>query len=193
VNQQSEKQTNSRSYLTQVQNVWRSLSPTVQNEWSLFANLNPVFNRNNRNVKLNGYQLFIKYNTIRLHIGLSILTTIAYSTITNFPVSVSFQSYSGNLDVIFDSTFNATLYRALIMVSSAKNSSYPLRVRSYKLAQFSGYFSNRGFIHYSYLSLFAVLPAVGQWLPYRLSVIDLYQPVIREGFFSISIVESYTP
>jgi len=193
VNRQSEKQIFSRSNVVKVQTAWRQMSSTERNAWQLFANFNPVYNRNNKNVFLNGYQLFMKYNLIRLHCNLTILEAITYGTVTNLDVSVTFQRYDSSLDVIFDSAFNASDYRALLHVSNARSIDYPLKAKYYKLCQFSGYYANRGYIAAGWNSLFAGLPSVGQYIPYKITIIDLAMPIIREGFFDIAIIETYSP
>lgn len=189
VNQQTEKQTNSRSYVAQVQNAWRSLSSTDRNLWQLFANLQPVKNKNNFNVNLNAYQLFLKYNLIRIHCGFTILTTFTMDTITNLDPVCNFQVDGSNMYALLAPDFDEAIYGALIMVSSPKKSAYPVKARFYKYLPIESISENECYITNTYPALFGGLPPAGTYIPYKVTIFDLAQPLIREGFFDITLID----
>ena len=64
VNKNSSKQNSARRYLSELIIAWQGLSDTNKNLWENFSNFHPVLNKNNVNVNLTGYQLFLKYNLI---------------------------------------------------------------------------------------------------------------------------------
>jgi hypothetical protein len=190
VDSASIKQIASRGYVSQVQTAWRSLSDSGRNEWDIFANFKPVKNRNNSNVNLSGYQLFLKYNLIRLQAGYTILTSITYSQITNLDVAVSFlvdsiTDFVAFVDLNFDSN-----YGCLLMTSSPRNYSYPVKARSYKVLIPDYITNNTLHITQVFLDTFGVLPANLSWLAYKLIIFDIAQPVIREGYYDIAQVAS---
>jgi hypothetical protein len=63
----------SKTYMSIAVQAWHSLSESNRLLWNQYANYNPAFMRNDRSRSLSGYNLFVKYNCIRLAAGLSVL------------------------------------------------------------------------------------------------------------------------
>jgi len=82
----SQKQLDQRSILKQVQYAWQALSDSQKKAWQNFSAFSASFANHNPKSLLSGYNLFLKYNILRLTCGLSILSTVSFSVPT-FPSS----------------------------------------------------------------------------------------------------------
>jgi len=185
VDSASVKQIASRVYMSQVHAAWRSMSENERNAWDIFANFKPVRNRNNSNVNLTGYQLFLKYNLIRLQAGYTILTTITYSQITNLAVDMSFLVASPAVFVAFLTLDFSDDYGCLLMTSAPRSSNYPLKAKSYKVLIPDAIDENALYLSDVFVKTYGKIPTNPSWLSYKLTIFDIAQPVIREGFFDI--------
>jgi len=188
VNSASIKQIASRMYMSQVHAAWRSMSENERNAWDIFANFKPIKNKNNSNVNLTGYQLFLKYNLIRLQAGYTILTTITYSQITNLAVEVSFLVNSPTVFVAFLTLDFSDDYGCLLMSSAPRSSNYPLKAKSYKVLIPDAISNNTLILSDVFVATFGQFPTNPSWLSYKVTIFDIAQPVIREGFFDIARV-----
>jgi hypothetical protein len=185
VDSSTEKQILSRSFVSAIQNAWQSMTDAQRNEWSIFANFYPVLNKNNRNVKLTGGQLFMKYNLIRMNAGFSILTTIVYGNIQKFDTSVIFNWLNHELTATVDDGFDPAVWNVLFMISSPRPSGYPVKVKSYKLIPITDIFENHFYLTQDYFNLYSTVPGLGLFLAYKLTIFYMNMPVIQEGPFAI--------
>ena len=75
---QSPSQLLSNIYIAQCQAAWKSLTDAQRLEWSQYAEYNPALMKHNKTRRLNGVNLFCKYNLIRLQSGLAILSIATF-------------------------------------------------------------------------------------------------------------------
>jgi len=68
-----------KSYISLVQNTWASLTSEQQSSWDSFISFVPHYQHKNHKVQLTGFTLFLKYNLIRLHTNLDILTSFNFT------------------------------------------------------------------------------------------------------------------
>lgn len=188
VNTNSLKQNNARLYLSALISLWQSFTDTQRNEWALFANFYPTFNKHNKNVMLSGYQLFIKYNLIRMHAGYNPLTVITYGVIVKFSTAINIYRHNellfGELDVTFD--FNVA--SLLFMSGSPRSVNYPVKVKTYKAIQLATIFENYFYLNPNYANTFGYTPDAGLYLPYKITYFYLNMPVIQEGLFDNVVI-----
>jgi hypothetical protein len=75
----------SRHIFQQVSQVWGNMSGPTKQTWHNAAPTYPHYNKFGKATKINGYQLFIRLNTLLLTIGESIVTTASnYAQATNY-------------------------------------------------------------------------------------------------------------
>jgi hypothetical protein len=74
-------QLTARKYVAQVQSAWSALTEDERSQWSSFRSFVPSFQRKSKNVELTGFNLFLKYNLIRLHAGFEILTSFSFTSL----------------------------------------------------------------------------------------------------------------
>lgn len=186
VNKTSIKQSAARNYMNELQNQWHAFTDVQRNAYDLFANYYKSMNRNNKDVALSGYQLFLKYNALRLHTGLGILTTIIYGNIVKLNTQVQF--YWGNNELVasVDEDFDAAIYGCVFMAGAPKNTGYPVKANSYKLIQLTDIFLHYFYITQEYYTEYASVPGLGLFVPYKVTFFDLNQPVVQEGQYGIS-------
>jgi hypothetical protein len=190
----SELQMQAKGYVSQVQQSWAALSVDEQKAWQAFTAFTPVYQKGNKKVALSGYQLFLKYNLIRLHTGLAVLTSITYTTL-NFQVP-EFDLYvdpgvSPSLYFEFDSAIDPAVYGLLIKTTppvkgeSLRNDSR-LRVTTYNAI-------TGGNLDYdivnAYIAAFGLLPGNGDKLLCDFTLYSAIAPVIAAPVRVIATVQ----
>lgn len=190
VNHNSLKVIETNNFLAIIQNAWRAMSDNERNEWVLFANYNPVGNIHNRNVNLSGYQLFVKYNLLRLTGGYTLLTTITYGVYNSLSTSLEFWYLNHELAASLDSSFNGTVNGVVLHASSPKYTGYPVLAKSYKVISPDEVFETYLFLTQSYFAQYAMVPGLGLYIPYKLVFFHLTMPVMQIGQFNIGLIVS---
>jgi hypothetical protein len=190
VDKASIKQSAARNYMAELQNQWRGFTDVQRNAYDLFANYYPVKNRNNQNVYLSGYQLFLKYNLLRLHTGLGVLSSITYGNIVKLNTDVQF--YWGNNELVasVDDSFDAAVFGCVFMASAPKSTGYPVKAKCYRLIQLTDIFLHYFYITQEYYAEYASVPGLGYYISYKVTFFDLNMPVVQEGSFGISDIIS---
>jgi len=189
----TEFQQSSRNFIVQVQAAWSSLTSAQQQAWSNFLSYFPQYQSRAKKVLLSGYQLFLKYNLLRLHAGLSILTSISY-----VPLTFQIPDYELTLDgtdlyFLFDSAFNPAVSNLLIKISPVRlNPTLTLRPRM-RVVQVQSYQSGNTawYVDQSYLAKFGVLPSIDDQVLLSFTHFSALCPIIYAPIISvISIYEA---
>jgi hypothetical protein len=87
----SEKIQISKAYMSQVIAAWHNLTSAQQTAWYQYANFSPFGQKKEKSRALSGYNLFVKYNCIRLAAGLSILNATNFLALDLPAFNLSFQ------------------------------------------------------------------------------------------------------
>jgi len=188
VNKNSSKQNSARRYLSELIIAWQGLSDTNKSLWENFANFHPVLNKNNVNVNLTGYQLFLKYNLIRLHSGLVPLLTFSLQPVSFLLTDATFYNNTNELILEFEPDFNSTFFWWLVSVGSPKISRYPGQAKKYAVCRLNAFMHPYYDIAPDYVDTFGRIPAIGEYIPYKLTGIMKSQPVIFNGSFNVASV-----
>lgn len=114
-------QAEARNYVSQVQTSWAGLTSDQQASWSSFTGFVSTFQKNNQKVLLSGFALFLKYNLIRLHAGLAILTSFSYTPLAVLPTSIGIVVSGGAMSISFDEDFIVATSFILVKFSPVKS------------------------------------------------------------------------
>ncbi len=88
INKNSNRQTKTRNFTNILQQEWRLLSTTERQTWLQFTNFNPIQQKRNPELFINGQQAFIKLNLYRLEYGFAIITSPQFSKCEITPVDI---------------------------------------------------------------------------------------------------------
>lgn len=99
INKNSNLQNISRAISSTVLNAWLSLTDSQRLLWQQFIQYMPAKQKHNKFLFLSAQQVFIKFNSYRLHYGFSILTSPKFYKCAITPISLSATSDNINLTV----------------------------------------------------------------------------------------------
>lgn len=102
VNKNTNSQNKTRNFTNILQQEWRLLSATERQTWLQFTNFNPIHQKNNQELFINGQQAFIKLNSYRLEYGFNIITSPQFSKCEITPVDVTMLLAGPNLFIKVD-------------------------------------------------------------------------------------------
>ena len=106
-----------------VQQAWTDLTADEQALWNNFAIYKPVKTFYNKSKTLSGFNLFLKYNLIRLTCGLAILDAPVFSIFTDGLVDPIIDINGVNLYLNWQESFNPSVRWFLFKISDIVNSS----------------------------------------------------------------------
>ena len=125
----SQQITDVRSAMPAVTFAWRNLSPEQQLNWKNFLYYSPDFMRKSPKTLLSGYSLFVKYNTLRLLRGLTILSDIIFSQVTQMNAVITILSDSSNLYMETTAPIDSTTWFLQMQLSRSSGSKYSRQLK----------------------------------------------------------------
>ncbi len=178
-------------YLSQVQSAWNNLSDTNRSLWNNFINLSKCRQKHNANLFLSSYNLFLKYNLIRLHSGGSILSTPSFDYNVDNGAAPIVGYLSGSLTVDFQYNFytSGTYYllkltKPISPGSSVNNVLFRCMPRTWADAGYQD-------VNTLYQSVFNMLPSVNDYIYVRIIAFNTNAPVLSPELTFQCIVESW--
>lgn len=161
VKPKSPLQNRSKSITSIVTRAWASLTSTQRGYYNTYASTYPQYARHNPSSVLSGYEVFLRYYSLRLLTNLGFLTpaTFTPSTVPTFDVSIYLDS--GDLTIEFDNvTNNGNAYSLMFISSKLPDSQNFIGTRTrylqYILTDFDTIVVNP-----QYLALYSALPFAG--------------------------------
>jgi hypothetical protein len=188
----SRTQVNIRYQLTQVHASWRSLSSAQRSTWDQFPSYsNPTIKRD-RGILLSGHALFVKYNMLRLLVGLSILEDPVFISMPQVPIP------DGNIgrDVAamgwaLDDTYDDDALFFVLKLSNPQVESRryrPASIRFMNVVQDGGSAID---LVTAYPDIFGTIPPAGVFLSYSLQWLGKTSPVYNAAQTGTIEVISY--
>lgn len=166
-----------------IQAAWQALTDAERLQWDRFINFSGQTIRKDKSVLLSGHKLYIKYQLLRLMVGLALLTDITYIPMPahydflniQYPEEFEFRLHFS--DVIYDD-----LYFFIFKMTSPRHENRafnPLGLRWIETALVSNSLYD---IADSYTTAFGVLPAVGNFFHYSIQFFSVLSPVFTGTF-----------
>lgn len=191
----TEFQTLSRTYVRQVQIAWAALSENEQKQWNSFLSFVPAFQKKEQTVLLSGYQLFLKYNLIRLHAGFDILSTFNYSSLDDNTLSFDLGIDSGQLAIKFDEGFDSDYNNFLVKISPPFTTPSIAKQNRLRVIDHVHYFSGdykNYVLKTGYERVFGTQPSVGQFVLVSITYFSTVNPIFyKERFYPFTEIIAF--
>lgn len=187
----SQRQTTARVYVKQVQAAWAALTLAEQAEWGNFLSFNPCYQRHNSKVIVSGYCLFLKYNLLRLHAGLDILSSFTYTPLVYLPTEFSIVRAGAVFTVGFQEDFYDDVSYILLKLSPVKNNptfSFKSRLRVIQLPYTGPAGQSQWDITDTYSDIFGYVPDSDDIMLASVLFFSAVAPIMGKEEFSIKTV-----
>lgn len=184
----SSSQYNSRLYLRQCQQAWLSLSTSQRSLWANFAMLKNQPLKKNRNVSLSVYNLFLKYNLLRLHAGWPLLLDITMDYVIDLLVDVVLTRTVSNLIIHMETDPLAPTSFFLLKLTSISRLSNFRYDKSIRVISLTPPFYDIQDITDTYLSIFGILPEIGDVVYSEIILGSLDSPALSSVYSNPLIV-----
>jgi hypothetical protein len=167
--QQTTRRLNSRIFFNQLLIAFQSLTQQQLAILKYCTTYNPIFTKKNKNSLLSPRSLFFKYNLIRLHAGLSIISDFNYNSLVQYPLSFNlfieddylFLNFT-DIPLVTDQLF------FLLKLSKPHTSSNYFNVSQNKVIKAVFVDASTYDLTSSYNSVFFNLPAPGSFISYEI-------------------------
>lgn len=183
-------QYNNRVNMARVISAWAGLTAAQRKAWDNFLSFSAAYARLNKNALLSGFNLFVRYNIIRLNAGLEIRTALSYVTPPFVPVGLTLELQSPSLPVIITEAIFPGLssFFTLKMSAPVRPSASFSRVRllNYVPYQVDDQIFNCADF---FLNNFGFYPAVDQKINYELTIFSTLAPIISKPVTGQLIVQ----
>jgi hypothetical protein len=194
-NRRSANQTAVRTVVSYLQGLWQSLDYDQRSMWNEFLIYSPTYSKNSRNKLISGHSLFLKYNSVRMFIGESPLTTFDYSITPNILVNPIFfrdSTTKPGIDSLFislGSEVDTDNFDFLTRASESFSSNKSKASAKARVCQSKEINPEVFDLTDSYLENFPELPAIGSQIWAEITIINMQCPTIFNkvaGAFEIS-------
>lgn len=169
----SPSQTRVNSITAVVQMEWESLTTDERATWQAYAVYAKQKQKNSNEFIVNGQQLFIKRNVIRLLYGKTLLSEPIFSPITIAPVSFTVQFVTSNLALGADRTITSTAEFIVMFATIPVRKSINNPGSRYRLLDFNTTTNTQWIINNEYNSVFGFVPSASSTLFFKVYSVDL--------------------
>jgi hypothetical protein len=184
VNRRSANQTTVRTVVSYLQGLWQSLTYNQRSMWDEFLTYSPTYSKNSQNRLITGHSLFLKYNSIRMFIGESPLTTFDFSITPNLLANPTFFRDSttvpgvDSLFVYLGAEIDTAESNFLTRISGSFTSNKSKASAKARVCQSVQIDSEVFSLTASYLENFPELPAIGSQIWAEITLINMQCPSI---------------
>ena len=172
INKNSNRQTKTRNFTNILQQEWRLLSTAERQTWLQFTNFNPIQQKRNSELFINGQQAFIKLNSYRLEYGFTIITTPQFSKCEITPVDVSIQLSAPNLFVNTNREMQSDFEFLIVFLTVNLVPTINNPGSRFKLIKFTTTDTDTFNIENPYNEIFGALPASGSKVFFKFTNAD---------------------
>ena len=189
VQPRSSYQLSIRSIMLRVQQTWQHLSVTTRDQWNKYIAYSMQTTRLNKSITLSGHALFLKYQTIRLLAGYSMLTDLAYSPLPLHPEPIEIIIDNGHIYFNFDDDVTHTALFFLLKLSRPLSATNYFKFNSLRYMQVTPATSDTFIVDTSYLAHYGVFPTDIYKVHYSLTWFSVVSPFISKpqvGILNVS-------
>lgn len=182
----SQQIVNVRTVLPQIVFAWRNLSDADKITWRNYLTYSPDYMRKNPKMVLSAYSLFVKYNTIRVLVGFSVLSSFIFVQPSLSPTRPLPYIDSGNLWMDIGQSIPGVDWGYMIRMSRPCTSVHNRALNDLRIVvAFNG--PNQLFnINSEYLTTWGIQPVAGNILKCELKFFSssmpfVYSPIVHTG------------
>lgn len=178
-----------RSKISYIQSAWQNLTDAQRLQWDRFLDFSGQTIKHDKNVKLSGHSLYLKYQLFRLLTGQNLLSTIVYSPMPSTPSFSYIDWDSPNLRIRFDNNVVHTSYFFIFSLTSPRlaNKAFSKMGLRFMLTTFNTDYQYS--IQTPYVAAFGALPLVAVTLHYSLRWFSVVSPVYSGVYHGTCIVQ----
>lgn len=187
----SQQAVNVRTVFPEVLFAWRSLSVAQQTNWKNFLTYSPDFMKKSPRTMISGYSLFVKYNTLRVLRGLSILTNITFSQATLINSVINILSDSVNLYMDITAPINPSVWYFQFQLSRGNNNIHSRDLHYLRIIDHVDLHPESYPFTTGYIKAWGFVPIANQWIGMRTTFFHATMPYVFSPSFQILQIQSY--
>lgn len=166
-NKRTIRQVKVRAINSRLQSEWLGLTPAQRNVWQGYRRYNPIHQKRNTRLFINGHQAFLKINHYRLMYNLTVLLAPQFNKCELTPIdaslSLSYSDLTLTLDRAADATNEFVILFVSVKVRPTKNNPGSLQ----KMLIFTTTNTNVYNINAEYLALFGIQLIAGNTIFFK--------------------------
>ncbi|MBA7584044.1 hypothetical protein ES708_25996 [subsurface metagenome] len=178
-----------RRNIVTIQKAWQALSDAKRLQWSRFLDYSGQSIKHDKNVKLSGHLLYLKYQMYRLLAGFPLLVDLAYIPPPTPRAVVGFTVEGIVMQLEIDLEVNDAQEFFLFSISNPRTQAQAISrqgIRHMFITPSTGTVFN---IADSYINAFGVLPSAPSWCHYSILTFSVLAPVYTGVTLGKYIVE----
>ena len=188
---QSQQTADVRTVLPEIVFAWRALSDAQKTNWKNFLTYSPDFMRKSPKTILSAYNLFIKYNTLRLLRGLSILSDITFSQATQLNAVISILSDSTDIYMSVTEPIDPATWYLQMQLSRACSNKYSRVLDYFRIIDHVDSHPESVAFTAGYLKAWGFIPPSGLWISLRYTFFHASMPYIFSPVVRLLQIEDY--
>jgi hypothetical protein len=185
----SQQAINVRNATAQAAFAWRTLSSAQQLQYKNFISYSPEFMRRSPKSLISGYELFVKYNTLRLLRGHTILTDISYGTPSAFPWTAYINSSGTNLYYYSNIALDPAIWWLQIQLSRSKGIAQSRVLGSLRIIDHADTIALGFPITTGYTAAYGYVPPSGDFITCRVTFFHATMPYIYSPVSSLHQIQ----
>jgi hypothetical protein len=171
-----------RKNLSIVQEAWQSMSAQQRKAWDNFNTYSPTYCKNNANVMLKGYHLFLKHNLTLLTVGEPIITNITYGANDFQDTTGSFYWASDEFGFALDTGYDETNWIPLCKCTPPIKPTIQYFQNKLKVLQPDLSYPEDWVFYDVYLARYGVLPVPPFTAWFTFQHVNKFMPVMQAPF-----------
>lgn len=173
----------------QVVNAWKNMSSANRALWREYVSIKDTTAKSGDKRILSDYQLFLKYNLIRLAAGLSILESITLSRVVTPLTEILLEIIDGSVEIFVDPDLNLSNMYFLLKMSEPLKDPNTLHSRSLKVIDWSVVSAGNYKVNAGYESKYYTLPVQDDRVIISMLVFNIKAPAFALPFIQNTLVE----
>lgn len=185
-----------KQYFLQCIQDWTTLSFATQSDWNTYAATYPVYSKHNPSSQLSGYNLFVKWNALRLISGNPIVEMPSGDRYVFPAIAVAVKTHgepADAMELLFGVDSANQSIMAIVYLSRPVKDSKNFVGSIPKLIHSFGLTNTPVYLQTIYYPIFGTLPVAGEFILCRITFFDIDAAQIYPTFSAKLTVGSFTP
>jgi len=180
-----------RAAIVKAEYAWRELTDAQRQQYVVYLSFSPDYQRKNNKTLLSAYSLFVKYNTLRILQGLSVLTDITFAPVPFYPVAENLYWNENAIALKFAEVIDRSIWDFQFRSSAGFDSRHTKRLNDIRILQHTTQSSMYHNFFAAYNTVWGVNPGIGQWVHWICTLFHTSQPFVYSPFDKITQVIKY--
>jgi hypothetical protein len=177
----SPSQHHQRNSISFLQSYWRDLADEDRLKWQYFLSWSNQSQNHNTHLLINGYQLFLKYQSARLLAGLDVLLNFSFVPLEVVPKTFVLFNSGSTFYMFFDDYVSSDQYFFNLFLTMPVNIGTKYRNNGLRFIPVTYHTERQYYLIDKYQSIFGSVPSAGAQLNFRIYWFGITSPVL--GFY----------